>query len=283
MAASASPASCLRLAVPAMASRFECVLPRRAGTATEEASLRAAGEAALAEVVATERELSRFRADSVLSRILALARRSPAPVPPRLWEVLTLCDELVTATGGRFDPAAAFGGWRRVALDPRERTLRLDGDAGLDFGAIGKGVALDRAAEVLREAGVEDALLHGGASSVFGLGRDPEGRPWRIALADPDGAGGTDGSGDAVRATVLLEDRALGVSAPRQAHPERGVVAHVLDPATGRAVTRGPTRLAAVRTHSAAVADAWATALVVGGRREVEALDLEAPEARPPW
>jgi len=280
VSASASSASCLRLAVPAMASRFECVLPRRTGTVAEEARLRAAGEAALAEVVATEHELSRFRDDSVLSRILARARRSPALVPPRLWEVLTLCDALVEATGGRFDPAAAYGGWRCVVLDRRERTLRLDGDTGLDFGAIGKGVALDRAAEALREAGVRDALLHGGASSVFGLGRDPEGRPWRIALADPGDAGGVHGT---VRATVVLADRALGVSAPRQAHPERGVVAHVLDPATGRAVTRGPTRLAAVRARSAAAADAWATALVVGGRREVETLDLEAPMARPPW
>ncbi|HYD02310.1 MAG TPA: FAD:protein FMN transferase, partial [Phycisphaerales bacterium] len=113
----------------------------------------------------------------------------------------------------------------------------------LDFGAIGKGWALDRAARVLREHGVTRALLHGGTSSVVTLGG-----PWRVALDD--------------RAAVDLTDASLGVSAPAGRTIGRGadVRGHILDPRTGRSAT---TLGAAVSGPSAAVCDAWSTALVV--------------------
>jgi len=53
----------------------------------------------------------------------------------------------------------------------------------LDFGAVGKGWALDRAAETLSDLGVGCALLHGGTSTVLGLraARRTRSRTSRIA------------------------------------------------------------------------------------------------------
>lgn len=61
------------------------------------------------------------------------------------------------------------------ALDAARRTIRLlRPDVHLDLGGIAKGHALDLAADVLREAGVRAALLHGGTSAIVAIGAPPE-------------------------------------------------------------------------------------------------------------
>ena len=67
-----------------------------------------------------------------------------------------------------------------VELNGEEFTVRF-GQEGvmLDLGAIGKGYALERAAEFLREAGVASAFLHGGTSTAYGLGHPPKARAGR--------------------------------------------------------------------------------------------------------
>src|SRR5947208_4672742 len=75
------------------------------------------------------------------------------------------------AAAGGGDPAAAPPiGWRHVHLDRPSRTVRYDlPGVGLDFGGIGKGIALDAAARVLRRHGVRRALLDfGGQILAFG-------------------------------------------------------------------------------------------------------------------
>jgi thiamine biosynthesis lipoprotein len=110
----------------------------------------------------------------------------------------------------------------------------------LDLGAVAKAEALDRAAEVLREHGVEAALLHGGTSSVLAIGAPPGERGWRVGIAD--------------LACALLRDAALGVSGNRRPH--------VRDPRTGATLADAP-RTAAVVAPTAAAADALSTALLV--------------------
>lgn len=239
----------MQLAAEAMRTRFECVLH-----GPDERALRAAGEAALGEVRATERRLSRFLPDAELAR---LHREAPArwcSVSAPFWEALLRCRDLQAATLGAFDVAAATRpGFAAVQLDERSRAARFaDPGVRLDFGGVGKGIALDRAAELLREAGVTSALLHGGTSSVLAIGAPPEARAWRVEIADPD---------DDARAfaCVELRDAALGISARARA----------LDPRSG-APASGPVRLAVARARSAADADAWATALLLLGTAPVE-------------
>jgi thiamine biosynthesis lipoprotein len=164
-------------------------------------------------------------------------------------------------------------GHRRVRLDAETQTVRFTA-AGvrLDPGAIGKGHALDRALAVLREAGVRRALLHGGTSSVYGLGAPSRGRAWQVAVQDPMNPDGR-------LARVALRDRALGVSSifGRLFVRGRERVGHVLDPRSGRPVDH--TVLAAVIADSATDADALSTALLVLGRGGVRQLARRFPGA----
>src|SRR5439155_20560385 len=95
---------------------------------------------------------------------------------------------------------------------------------------IGKGYALDCAADLLRdEWGISNGLLHGGHSSVYAMGTEP-GDPhgWTVGLKDP--------WRPARRLALLrLRDRALGTSAATFRHLEYNgrKLGHILDPPTG--------------------------------------------------
>ena len=128
---------------------------------------------------------------------------------------------------------------------------------GIDLGGIGKGIALDAAARVLRNRGVRRALLDFGGQ-VLAIGR-PEGAPgWEVGIADPEDRG---------RAVAVL--RIAGHSVATSANGERsvptphGTVGHLLDPAEQR-----PARFAGsvtVAAPDATSADALSTALFVKG------------------
>jgi thiamine biosynthesis lipoprotein len=91
--------------------------------------------------------------------------------------------------------------------------------AQLDLGGIGKGFAVDRMAESLREWDIRHALIHGGYSSVL-AGDAPPGRDgWPLTLSAPgDGA---------VLARVSARQKALSASGTRKGD-------HIRDPRTGR-------------------------------------------------
>jgi len=260
------------LAAHAMATRFEFVL-----AGGEPTFLRAVGQEALDAIHDWESRLSRFRPDSLVSILNRDAARRPVVVDPQMMRLFRLCRDVWEASGGAFDPtvgplmqawgfrpgerrptvaeASAVVGMHLVHLDDRALTVRFERHGvSIDLGAIGKGWALDAAAEIIRAHG-RRALLHGGTSSVVAIGPAEGGEPFRIALPG-DGA-----------PTVLLRDATLSVSerAGRTAEVDGRRVGHVLDPRTGRPVD-GAT-LAAVVCPSAALGDAWSTALLVANER----------------
>src|SRR5439155_11231288 len=145
----------------------------------------------------------------------------------------------------------------------------------LDLGPIGKGYALERAVELLRDAGVTSALLHGGTSTVCAIGAPPDADAWKIAVPHPDFAEQTisicrsdpdDPPGAAkLLAVVPLRDEAMSVSAVwGKAFEANGrVYGHVLDPVEGEPVAGRV--LAAVVLPSATETDALSTALLIDG------------------
>jgi thiamine biosynthesis lipoprotein len=152
----------------------------------DEEHLSAVAEAALDEVSRVERLLSRFDPASEIARINRQAAGGEVLLDVELTELLSFCDSAWRETDGAFDACAGSGHWSSVAFDAarrsicfRERGLRLD------LGALGKGYALDRAAEIVRAFGVENALLHGGTSSILALGSGPDGRGWPVGVRDP--------------------------------------------------------------------------------------------------
>ena len=275
-----------------MATRFELVLPVETSGRDEgawRAALRAAGEEALAEIVAMEDWLSIYRPGSPIAQANARAAHEPVRLPPPVFDFLCLAREWSARTENTFDPtvgplvrvwreldsqspewpaweaaARALVGWRHVELDPRERTIRFhQPGVRLDFGSIGKGWAIDRALTVLREAGVTRALLHGGTSTVMALGTPPGAAAWQIELVE---VSGQNPAGDGGPRTVALVDAALSVSATwgRTQRDARGrEQGHVLDPRTGEPVA-GPHR-AAVVGPTALLTDVLSTALLVSG------------------
>ncbi|MCL4864590.1 MAG: FAD:protein FMN transferase [Gemmatimonadales bacterium] len=225
-----------------MGTRFEVVLP-----ADDPGAVRPAGEAALAEIEDWHRRLSRFAPDSLLGHIHRAAVDAPVTVDREMMALLEDCRAVWQDSGGSFDPTLGTG-MEAVQLDPGACTIRLTRPGvRLDFGGIGKGHAIDCAVRVLREAGITSALVHGGTSSVIGLGCPPDDTAWKVALA---------GSGNPPR-VVALVDRALGASS-NAARP------HIIDPR--RAHSARQTGLVAVTGPSARRCDAWATATLVLGR-----------------
>jgi thiamine biosynthesis lipoprotein len=178
MSVVASPILCRR---PAMNTWFEIIL-----LGDDDENLQAAGEAALDEIERVEKLLSRFDTTSEVSRINRDAAQNPVLVDWEMAEILQRCSSAWMQTSGFFDITANckndsnFGDVefnfdaRLIAF--RKSTVRLD------FGAFGKGYALDRAANCLRETGVKKALLHGGTSSVLAIGSGMDHEPWRVGL-----------------------------------------------------------------------------------------------------
>lgn len=263
----------------AMATRFEIIL-----CGADSVYLRAAGEEALEEIGRVERQLSRFEAMSEISGVNARAAREAVRVNPRLFSLLVQARQLWQDTDGTFDitvaplmrawrlieggkipdpdeldAARAITGMQHVIWDESSFSVRFD-TRGVEFdlGGIGKGYAIDRAVNLLTTSGISTALIHGGTSTVFGIGCRESG-PWRVGIQNPLTQGKLLGQ-------VELQDKALSVSSTQgRFFTENGVdYGHVIDPRNGE-----PARnvlLAAVTGPSATVCDALSTALLVLGQ-----------------
>jgi thiamine biosynthesis lipoprotein len=202
----------------AMATVFEvhCVHadPRYAGQAAQ---------AAFDVVDRLELELSRFVANSDVSRISSLAAGQATRVSPSTMECLEIARRLYDLTGRAFDIAIGSG-LDRLELVPDEFAVRV-GTEGirLDLGGIGKGYAVDRMAELLEEWEVPHALVHGGFSSVLALEAPPDRDGWPLTLSAP-------APGDErILARVSARQRAFSASGTQKG-------GHILDPRTGQAV-----------------------------------------------
>ncbi|HXG68450.1 MAG TPA: FAD:protein FMN transferase, partial [Blastocatellia bacterium] len=176
------------LSVHAMATRFELALH-----GDDPVRLRAAGEEALSEIERLEAQLSFYRPDSEIRWLNTHAAEGPVKVEPRLFRLLQHCGSLSTLTDGAFDVTVGplMRAWRFVNDTGKVPTLaeldearavvgmgkvRFDEDSftvsferqgvEIDLGAYGKGYAIERAVDLLRENGIASALLHGGTSSV---------------------------------------------------------------------------------------------------------------------
>jgi thiamine biosynthesis lipoprotein len=266
----------IRVSRGAMACLFEATL------ASEDSPSVPAARAALDVVDAIEDQLTIFRATSAVADLNRRAAIEPVVVDQALFDLLLECVALHRDTGGAFDITATplsrcWGFLQRegrlpspetieeartkvglgaVSLDPGTRTVRFDRRGiELNFGAIGKGYALDRAAARMRATGVSRALLSAGRSSLLALG-GKDGR-WAIDLVSP--------RIDRPFARVRLCDAALGTSgAGEQFVIVNGVrYGHVIDPRSGRPASGIVS--ATVVARSAATADALSTAFLVGG------------------
>lgn len=232
-----------------------------------------------------ESQLSIYREDSELSAINRKAFAAPVPVEERLFDLLVRCDQLRSSARGAFDITAgplikAWGFFRRqgrvptdeelretlgrvggehVALDRAARTVRF-GREGMEINlaAIGKGYALDRAAERLQQSKFPHALLSAGHSSLRTVGSPPWDDAWQVDLASPLNRNVSLGS-------VRLKDVGFSTSGSSEQFfiHEGKRYGHVIDPRTGRPATG--ILQASVVAPDAATAEALSTAFFILG------------------
>ncbi|HUH13024.1 MAG TPA: FAD:protein FMN transferase [Longimicrobiales bacterium] len=254
----------------------------------DETRARTALDAAHGEVLRVDSLMSTYRPASELSRAnRAAGTGRSTPLSPATAEVLAaalgyarLSDGALDVTVGPLvdvwgfygeegrlpprpvlDSARALTGWRRLALSDSGDSVRLP-RAGmrLDFGAIAKGYAVDRAVAALRVAGAERAMVDLGGN-VGVLGAAPAGGAWRVGLRDPRNP-------SEALAVVAMEDGAVATSGDYERFFVADGVryAHIVDPRTGVPV-RG-TASVSVLAASALASDALSTALYVLGPAE---------------
>jgi len=288
------------LARNAMATRFELVLH-----GDHPPALRAAGEEAFNEVERLENKLSLYRPASEIARLNARAAQEPVYVSPEVFALLQHAHRLHAETGGTFDitiaplvrcwgfmhnqgkmpapeavvEAQARVGMEQVQLDPARRTVRFAREGVmLDLGAIGKGYAVERAVEFLRDAGVTSALLHGGTSTVAAIGHPPDAEAWTVAIERPPASVGEIQFPEL--ATVRLVDESLSVSAVwgRTFQAEGKIFGHVINPRTGQPVESA--WLSAVVLPTATETDALSTALLTLGSAGLARLTALRPGLR---
>jgi len=250
---------------------------------TDRAATAAVVARCAAEIARLERIFALYRDDSELAR---LNRDGQLPTPSQdLRLVLAESLRLAELSGGAFDvtvqplwdlyarhffgreqpdpsgpPARAVAaglalvGWRRVEISARQAALARPG-MGLTLNGIAQGYVADRIAGVLRDAGCDRVLADLGCSELFALGRHPDGRAWRVGLADPR-------QPDRFARVLDLGDGALCISGGYGTRFEpTGRFHHLFDTATG--ASAGHYIGVSVFAPSAMIADALSTALYV--------------------
>jgi thiamine biosynthesis lipoprotein len=215
-----------------------------------------AAQAALDLLDKLETHLSRFRANSDIARIAELAPGEKMRLNEPTYACLEIAKKMELATLGGFSATAAALQMQSAlphwSLLPEELSIRCEGGHLLfDLGAIGKGFALDRMAELLRRWDCPSYLLVAGGSSIL-AGEAPNGAGgWSCGLGD-----------DNAPRRFLLTDTSLSGSGLAV----KG--SHILDPRTGRPAPRQNRCWALADT--AAESDALSTACMVLTEQELD-------------
>jgi len=251
--ASGLSAELLRLeaSVDAMGSTYSVVVYGK-----DRDQMESAVEGAFEEVRRLDRMLSNYRRDSELSEVNRFAAERPVKVTPELFRLLWACVEYSRRSAGAFDisvgplmkvwgfykgsgrlprkqevaSALEKVGYRNILLDSESRTVRF-AQAGveLDPGGIGKGYAVDRMVEVLKENGIASALVSAGGSSIYALGAPgAESRGWQVKIRDPK-------DGRKTVEELYLKDESLATSGSYEKSfvAEGKVYSHIMDPRSG--------------------------------------------------
>jgi FAD:protein FMN transferase len=242
-----------------------------------------AARAAIAEVERIEAKYSRYRSDSIVSRINAAAGCEAVAVDAETSALLDYADACWRESGGLFDAtsgvlrrawrfaegavpsddaiAALLGliGWSMVEREGARIRLPLQGME-LDFGGFGKEYAVDRAGTVLRESGIASALVNLGGD-ILVTGPAPDGAPWRVGIRHPRRT-------DELVATIAVSAGAVATSGDYERYFEKDGVrhCHILDARSGRSVHGFQS--VSVLGESCLVAGSASTIAMLMGERE---------------
>jgi thiamine biosynthesis lipoprotein len=249
----------------------------------DEARARAFEAEVTGWVGAFESKYSRFRPDSLVSRINAAAGGGWVGVDPEMDGLLDLCASLHRLSAGTLDVTALpllrlwdykaanprvptpeeiaaallLVGWAKVERSPGRIRLPRPGMA-IDFGGWGKEYAVDRVGQIAGRHGLQQVLVDFG-HDLCAVGCAPGKPGWHVGLEDPARPGtcwgsiaardcGVACSGDYIRGFTLQGQR----------------YGHIVDPRTGRPVTNGCRQVTVVARSCLQAGALSTTAFILG-------------------
>jgi thiamine biosynthesis lipoprotein len=268
-------------------------------TATlDETAVRKAFDASVAEIRRLEGLMTTWRPDSELSQVNAAAGKSPVVVGQETFDVVKEAVHASEISDGTFDitfeslhglwkfdedldphpPTDAqikaklpLVGYRHIHLDPASHSVYLDNPGTkISLGGIAKGYAVDRAAKVLRDAGLTSFYVQAGGD-LYAAGKKPDGGDWSAGIRDPRGPEGM------YFALLPLSDHAFSTAGD---YERSYLIAgkryhHIIDPRTGKPATAS--RSVTIYAPTALLADEIDDAVFILGPEKglklVESLD----------
>lgn len=210
----------------------------------------------IADVLRIEHKYSRYREDSVLTAINRVAEQgSSIQVDEETVALLNYADTCFQQSEGLFDISSgvlrevwdfksqviprqkqitavlARIGWDKVILAGDSLSFAEKGMQ-LDFGGIGKEYAVDRAATICMQQGIQHGLVDLGGDIKI-IGPHADGRPWSVGIRHPRKKGelmssinvfrgGVASSGDYERCIILNGKRYSHILNPKTGWPVRG-------------------------------------------------------------
>ncbi|MCX8065594.1 MAG: FAD:protein FMN transferase [Candidatus Hydrogenedentes bacterium] len=291
----------VRISFPAMGTEFEFILYPPEKDLLEE-DVRNLCAPAIDVVYKLEKHISHYLEDNDLAKLNKSAGMGKLSINYDLFEAFSLSKIFWERTGGAFDPTVGplleLWGFRgKERLEPPSETeinevkkrvgfekVRLD-DKGyyveltvpgmkVDFGGIGKGMALDRAGKILRDIGISRALLHSGTSSVLAIGSPPGQRGWKIGIRSPYNR-------KEEIESIEINDESLSTSSLSEQFLELNgkKVGHIFDPRVGKPVENNVLSVTVV-AQSASETDALSTAFFVLGKEKTIEYVRKFPEVK---
>lgn len=264
-----------------MGNRFVISIDEQSEDRAEERINRA-----VEEISRIERLFTTFSENSITCRINAQAGIQPVEVPDEFFQLVSRAQKISELTQGAFDlsygsidkrlwnfdptltalPTAEAHrnlrliNYRNIVLDaPRSTVFLKEKGMRIGFGGIGKGYAADRAGQVLKDLGIKNGVVN--ASGDLKTWGTCNGKPWTIAVADPDAPAFPFSElevGEMAVATSGTYEKYTLIDGKRYSH--------TIDPRTGLPVT-GIKSVTVVCPY-AELADAMATPLSILGIEE---------------
>lgn len=227
--------------------------------------------------------MSTYKDTSEISRVNSQAARGPVTVSEELFDLIERSLDLGAVTGGAFDITYASVGklydFRKgampteaqkqasisaisidhVRLDLETRTVRFTQEGvRIDLGGIAKGHAVESAVQLLRNRGIDHAIVTaGGDSRVLG---DHRGRPWAVGIRDPRQKNG-------IAARMPVQEEAISTSGDYERYFEADGVRyhHIIEPTSGDSARE--VRSVTVIGPDAIMTDALSTGVFVLGKQ----------------
>jgi thiamine biosynthesis lipoprotein len=214
-----------------------------------------------------EQQISKFIPGSETSRINSCAGFKPVRVNSFYYKLIERSLSFYTLTGGFFSICKgdrslneSFG----IALNKESQSITLNNPGtSLNFGAVGKGIAVEQALELLKNNGIKHALINFGDSSVYGLGLHPHGDCWPVAV-----------SNGSHTQKFSLKNNALSSSSLH--HVGDKLVPHIFNPETGKLVTKN--EKVVVISSSPVIAEILSTAIYAAPASARDSIRLNFPK-----